>query len=123
MFAQDDQSPEAVLVTAILMQAYRDLFIAIREDGTSSFTTQSEQDQAISFLTDQAGSLARNRNALCSLIGWDGDTLASRVRAMMNGDDFPPSAPDPSPVARKRHEKAVARIRARWRQLNAPRAA
>lgn len=123
MFAQDDQSPEAALVTAILMQAYRDLFIAIREDGTSSFTTQSEQDQAISFLTDQAGSLARNRNALCSMIGWDGDTFANRVRAMMDGDDFPPPAPDPSPIARKRHEKAVARIRARWRQLNAPRAA
>lgn len=63
------KTPEAELIHAIIMQAYRDLFITVRSDGASSFTTQADQDQAISFLTDQAGSLARSRNSLCSLIG------------------------------------------------------
>lgn len=118
MLPQDGpQTPESALVTAILMQAYRDLFIAVKADGLSSFTTQSDQDQAISFLTDSAGSLARNRNALCSLIGWDGDALAKRIRAMMEGADFPPPSPDPTPDKLARHKQAVERIRARWHHL------
>lgn len=118
MLPQDRlETPESALVTAILMQAYRDLFIAIKSDGPATFTAQSEQDQAISFLTDQAGSLARNRNVLCSLIGWDGDALSSRVRAMMEGSDFPPPTPDPTPGTLARHEKAVMRIRVRWHYL------
>lgn len=121
MLPQDGpQTPESALVTAILMQAYRDLFIAIKADGSSSFTTQSDQDQAISFLTDSAGSLARNRNALCSLIGWDGDALAKRIRAMMEGADFPPPMPDPTPGALARNRHAVERIRARWQHLKSP---
>lgn len=121
MLPQDRlETPESALVTAILMQAYRDLFIAIKSDGSATFTAQSEQDQAISFLTDQAGSLARNRNALCSLIGWDGDALASHVRTMMEGADFPPPTPDPTPGTLARHEQAVKRIRARWHYLKSP---
>lgn len=121
MLPQDGpQTPESALVTAILMQAYRDLFIAIKADGSSTFTTQAEQDQAISFLTDSAGSRARNRNALCSLIGWDGDALAKRIRAMMDGADFPPPTSDPTPVTMTRHRHAVERIRARWHHLKSP---
>ena len=114
------QTPEAAFVTAIIMQAYRDLLISVKADGSSAFTTQSDQDQAISFLTDQTGSFARHRNALCSLIGWNGDVLASRIRKMMEGADFPPPVPDPSPVTIARHEKAVDHIRARWQHLKHP---
>ena len=113
------KTPEAALVTAIIMQAYRDLFASVRSDASASFTTQTDQDQAISFLTDQMGAYARHRNHLCSLIGWDGDVLADRVCAMMDGDDFPLPA-DKTPAAQKRHTEAVEHIRSRWRHLKYP---
>ncbi|GAA6192895.1 hypothetical protein [Phaeobacter sp. NW0010-22] len=115
------QTPEATFVTAIIMQAYRDLFITIKSDGSSSFTTQADQDAAMSFLTDSSGTLARHRNDLCSLIGWDGNVLAARIRDMMDGAEFPPPVPDPSPATIARHADAVERIRARWKDLNLPR--
>ncbi|MEP3296466.1 MAG: hypothetical protein ABJO27_08305 [Pseudoruegeria sp.] len=119
--AGNPQTPEEAFVTAIIMQAYRDLFITIRSDGSSSFTTQADQDAAMSFLTDRSGTLARHRNDLCSLIDWDGDVLAARIRDMMDGADFPPPVPDPSPATIARHADAVERIRARWKDLNLPR--
>ena len=115
------QTPEAALVTAILMQAYRDLFVTIRSESNASFTTQSDQDQAITFLTDQSGAMARHRNALCSLIGWDGDVLAARVRRMMDGDDFANPNPDANAAAQERHAEAVERVRQRWQDLKSPR--
>ena len=114
------QSPEAALVTAIIMQAYRDLFVTAKSDGQATFTTQSEQDQAIAFLTDRTGPHARHRAFLCSLIGWDGNVLGERVRRMMEGADFPMPT-DRTPAAQKRHAEAVQQIRARWLHLkNAP---
>ena len=104
------------MVTAIIMQAYRDLFVTAKSDGQAAFTTQAEQDQAIAFLTDRSGKLARWRNHYCSLIGWDGNVLAERVRRMMEGADFPLS-PDSNVVAQKRHAEAVQQIRARWLHL------
>jgi len=115
------RTPEAALVTAILMQAYRDLFVTVRSESNASFTTQSDQDQAITFLTDRSGSLARHRNALCALIGWDGDVLAARIRAMMDGDDFAPPTPDATPATVERHAAAVERLRERWQDLQRPR--
>lgn len=102
------------------MQAYRDLFVTVRTESNASFTTQSDQDQAITFLTDRSGSLARHRNALCALIGWDGDVLAARIRAMMNGDDFAPPTPDATPATVERHAAAVERLRERWQDLKSP---
>lgn len=114
------QSPEAALVTAIIMQAYRDLFVTAKSDGQAAFTTQAEQDQAIAFLTDRTGPHARQRAFLCSLIGWDGNVLGERIRRMMEGADFPMPA-DRTPAALKRHAEAVENIRARWLHLkNAP---
>ena len=110
------QSPEAALVTAIIMQAYRDLFVTAKSDGQAAFTTQAEQDQAIAFLTDRTGPHARHRAFLCSLIGWDGNVLGERVRRMMEGADFP-LADRPNPAAQKRHAEAVQQIRARWLHL------
>ncbi|MCR9125455.1 MAG: hypothetical protein NXH82_04960 [Rhodobacteraceae bacterium] len=122
MLAPDTpQTPEAALVTAILMQAYRDLFVSVRTESNASFTTQSDQDQAITFLTDQAGATARHRNALCALIGWDGNVLAARVRAMMDGNTFPPPTPDATPATLERNAAAVVRLRQRWQHLNEPR--
>lgn len=114
------QTPEATFVTAIIMQAYRDLFVSVRQESNASFTTQSDQDQAITFLTDRTGAFARHRNDLCSLIGWDGDVLAVRLRGMMEGDDFPHPSTDPKPAARAQHEVAVERIRRRWQDLKSP---
>ncbi|UWQ15675.1 hypothetical protein K3556_07325 [Aliiroseovarius sp. M344] len=119
MFESRQQSPEAALVTAILMQAYRDLFLTATS-GHETFTTQSEQNQAIAFLTDQTGPHARHRAFLCSLIGWDGNVLGERVRRMMEGADFPPT--DKTPAALKRHAKAVKDIRTRWQHLKYPHA-
>lgn len=114
------QAPEAALVTAILMQAYRDLFLSVSNDSGQAFTSQSERDQAITFMTEQTGAMARHRNALCAVIGWDGNILAARVRAMMEGDDFPPSSPDATPLALARHATAVERLRERWHAMRAP---
>lgn len=110
------QTPEAALVTAIIMQAYRDLFVIAKPDTYSTFTTQSEQDQAIAFLTDRTGPHARHRAYLCSLIGWDGNVLGERVRRMMEGADFPMPT-DRTPAAQKRHAQAVETLRARWLHL------
>lgn len=110
------QSPEAALITAILMQAYRDLFVTAKSDGQATFTTQAEQDQAIAFLTDRTGPHARHRALLCSLIGWDGNVLSERVRRMMEGADFPLPT-DRTRSAQKRHAEAVKQIRARWLHL------
>lgn len=110
------QSPESALVTAILMQAYRDLFVTAKSDGQATFTTQAEQDQAIAFLTDRTGPHARHRASLCSLIGWDGNVLGERIRRMMEGADFPLPT-DKTPAAQKRHAEAVKDIRARWLHL------
>ena len=121
MLPDQPRTPEAALVTAILMQAYRDLFVTVRDESNASFTTQSDQDRAIEFLTDLSGGNARHRNALCALIGWDGDVLAARVRAMMDGDDFAPPKPDATPATLERHAAAVERLRERWRHLQTPR--
>ncbi|AUH34670.1 hypothetical protein CUV01_15915 [Paracoccus tegillarcae] len=103
------------------MQAYRDLFVTVRTESNASFTTQSDQDQAITFLTDRAGAYAQHRNALCALIGWDGDVLAARIRAMMDGDNFAPPTPDATPATVERHAAAVERLRERWHTLKNPR--
>ena len=116
MFGDSPQSPEAALVTAIIMQAYRDLFMTAKSDGQAAFTTQAEQDQAIAFLTDRTGPHARHRAFLCSLIGWDGNVLGERVRRMMEGADFPLPT-DRTPTAQKRHAQAVETLRARWFHL------
>lgn len=118
--AGNPQTPEEAFVTAIIMQAYRDLFVSIRNESNASFTTQSDQDQVITFLTDKAGAMARHRNSLCSLIGWDGDVLAARLRAMMEGDIFPHPSSESKPAARAQHEAAVERLRRRWRDLKSP---
>lgn len=94
------QTPEQALVTAILMQAYRDLFLTVRNVSNAYY-----------------------RNAYCALIGWDGDLFAARLRAMMEGAPFPYPSPDPKPAARKRHAEAVELLRERWRHLKRPRAA
>lgn len=70
MFHGDKQTtPEERLIYAILLQAYRDLFISVKEpNGPDNLN----RDQAISFFTNRSGALAAHRNHLCSLIGWDG---------------------------------------------------
>lgn len=113
------QTPERALVTAILMQAYRDLFLMVSDESGATFTSRSERNQAISFLTDRAGTLAHYRNAYCALIGWDGDELATSVRAMMDGAPFPHPTLDPTPATLKRHAAAVERLRERWHALHA----
>jgi hypothetical protein len=49
--AGNPQTPEEAFVTSIIMQAYRDLFVSIRNESNASFTTQSDQDQAIHWPT------------------------------------------------------------------------
>jgi len=111
---------EERLVTAIIMQAYRDLFVTIRPDAGPGFTSQPDQDKAISFLTDSHGQSARDRNVLCSLIGWEGDVLAERIRGMMGGNDFTHPNGEQSPDSLKRHTDAAERVRARYRYLKNP---
>jgi hypothetical protein len=113
-------SPETAFVTAIIMQAYRDLFVNVNTGSGPSFTTRCDQDQAIAFLTDQTGQFAAHRNHLCSLIGWDGNVLAARVRRMMDGDDFPIANGESTPTAQKRHKQLVESLRQRYRHLKNP---
>lgn len=120
MISNTHQTPEAALITAIIMQAYRDLFARI-SDTTASLTTQTDQDQAIAFLTDDFGRWAQNRNHLCSLIGWDGDVLAARVRRMMLGGAFPDPNASANAAVLVTHTAAVERVRARYTHLRTPR--
>lgn len=120
MISNTHQSPEAALVTATIMQAYRDLFARVN-DTTASLTTQTDQDQAIAFLTDDFGKWAQHRNHLCSLIGWDGDVLAARVRRMMLGGAFPDPNASANAVVLASHMDAVERVRARYIHLRTPR--
>ena len=118
--ADGPQTPKQALVTAILMQAYRDLFAAVKSDGAAALTTQSDQDRAIYFLTDRRGEFAWWRNHYCSFVGIDGDVLAERVRSMMEGEEFPQPSADSSASTRARHKKQQVSLRARWRYLKNP---
>lgn len=120
MMSNTHQSPEAALVTAAIMQAYRDLFARVN-DTTASLTTQTDQDQAIAFLTDDFGKWAQHRNHLCSLIGWDGDVLAARVRRMMLRGAFPDPNASVNATVLASHTDAVERVRARYTHLRTPR--
>ncbi|WP_417809629.1 hypothetical protein [Thioclava sp.] len=120
MISNTHQTTEAALVTAIIMQAYRDLFARV-SDTTTSLTTQTDQDQAIAFMTDDFGKWAQHRNHLCSLIGWDGDVLAARVRRMMLGGAFPDPNASANAAVLASHTDAVERVRARYIHLRTPR--
>lgn len=120
MINNTHQTPEAALVTAIIMKAYRDLFARV-SDMTASLTTQTDQDKAIAFLTDDFGKWAQHRNHLCSLIGWDGDVLAARVRRMMLGGSFPDPNASANAAVLATHTDAVERVRARYIHLRTPR--
>lgn len=113
-------TPEAAFIAAIIMQAYRDLFVNVDTDSGRSFTTRSDQDQAIAFLTDTHGRFAAHRNHLCSLIGWDGNVLAARIRRMMDGDDFPIANGESTSAVRHRHRQYVESLRQRYRYLKNP---
>ncbi|WP_170411272.1 hypothetical protein [Ruegeria atlantica] len=113
------QTPEEAFVVAIIMQAYRDLFMPIQKNAASAGITQLEQDQAISFLTDHQGAFARHRNDLCSLIGWDGDVLAACIRRMMEGEEFP-IVSDKNASSFRKHLQGVERVRVRWKYLKSP---
>lgn len=121
MSSETHQTPEAALVTAIIMQAYRDMFVLVRTDSRASLTSQTDQDQAIVFLTDPHGRWAQHRNHLCSLIGWDGDVLAARVRRMMEGGAFPDPNASSNAAVLATHADAVERVRARYLHLRTPR--
>lgn len=110
-------SPESAFVTAIIMQAYRDLFVNVNTNNAQSFTTRVDQDKAISFLTDTHGRFAAHRNHLCSLIGWDGNVLAARIRRMMDGGDFPTTIGESTPDAQRQHKQSVESLRQRYRHL------
>ena len=108
-------TPEVALITAIITQAYRDLFVPVGEGGVPSVEVMRGRDQALAFLTNHKGQYAQHRNYLCSLIGWDGNVLAESVRMMLDGArTFASVNKEPSERIRRRQELAVMRLRADW---------
>jgi len=108
-------TPEVALITAIITQAYRDLFVPINEGGAPSVEVLRGRDQALAFLTNHKGQYAQHRNYLCSLIGWDGNVLAERIRMMLDGErPFASVNKEPSGRIRRKQELAAIRLRADW---------
>lgn len=122
MIGNAPYTPEAALVTAIIMQAYRDLFVTIKSDANTSLASQTDQDKAIAFLTDNMGRWAQHRNHLCWLIGLDGNVLAERVRRMMQGGPFPDPYASSNAAVLASHAAAIERVRDRYQQLRSHKA-
>lgn len=81
------QSPEALLVFAILSRAIHDLF------GSAILTNSTEvalaKREALSFLTAERGPWAQQRATYCTLVGLDPDVLRSQIIRILEGDDGP----------------------------------
>ena len=101
-------TPEQRLVVNILTHAYLDL---LADDET-------EARSSMHFWTSRAGSFARWRNHLCSLIDIDGDLAAQIVRSQLDGKrDIPTPGESSKAAARTRHARLVERARQRWQHL------
>ncbi|MEP3895677.1 MAG: hypothetical protein ABJN52_16995 [Litorimonas sp.] len=108
-------TPEAALITAIITQAYRDLFVPVKEGVEPSDEVLRGRDQALAFLTNRTGPFAQHRDHLCSLIGWDGTVLAERITLMLDGvQPFTPMNKEPSERIRRKQEQAIVRLRGDW---------
>lgn len=121
--SHEPPSPEASLVTAIIMRAYADLLASKNSADTASGSSVSltEREQALKFLTETSGRYATLRNEYCDFVGFDGDVLAERIRAMLDGErDFPVPHESISPAILERHDKAVSYVRAMWIEQKKP---
>lgn len=98
-------TPEQALAAAVISQAYVDMFSTISGQGW----VDAAADEAMNFLTTRHGTAAKWRNRWCDFLGMDGDLLAARVRAMLDGEIDP--AGDPHLTKRIEH------ARARWARL------
>ncbi len=76
-------TPETRLVHAILAQAIEDLFGSCIDLGRTN--KDHMREQALIFLTAESGEHAKHRNDLCSLAGFDGEVLRSRIIAILEG--------------------------------------
>ncbi|QPM89113.1 hypothetical protein [Pseudooceanicola algae] len=107
------RTEEQRLVAGILTQAFSDMFL-VRDNYNAS--ADIDAVQAIRFLTARSGSLAEWRDQLCSYLDLDGDVLAARVRAILDGKAEPPSA-DKSGRGSHAFQKRVHQARDRWKKL------
>ena len=98
-------TPEQALAAAVLAQAYYDMFAT----GSGQGCVDAPTDDAMRFLTATHGTAAKWRNKWCDFLGLDGDLLAVRVRAMLDGEID--AAGDPHLA------KRIAYARARWARL------
>ena len=67
---------------AVILQAWRDLFeTPTCLDGAKE--RQEAREEALRFLTDATGEWAESRDAICGLLGEDGDRLRDRALRQM----------------------------------------
>lgn len=110
-------TPEERLVVGILMAALWDMLLP--EHPTQ--TDIAERDASIAFFTRRGDRYARHRNALCSLLGINGDTMAERVRLILDGQaPFPARTLEPTPTVLRWHTKKTDELRSYWKSLQTP---
>jgi hypothetical protein len=90
------------MLAAIISHAYTDMLLDDRRVA----------EEAMLFLTTRTGGVAVWRRDICSLLDIDGDIMADRVRAQLDGDADIPHGPEAQAV--ERHNARVARARERW---------
>jgi hypothetical protein len=81
------QSPEALLIFAILSRSIHDLFGTGIVNNVAEITLAKRE--ALSFLTAARGPWAQQRATYCTLVGLDPDVLRSQIIRILEGDDGP----------------------------------
>lgn len=83
------QTPEVLLVYAILSRAVQDLFGSASINNSTVSEIALAKREALNFLTALRGPWAKQRATFCSLIGLEPDLLRARIIAILEGDDKP----------------------------------
>jgi hypothetical protein len=96
------------LAAAILAQAFSDMFLT---DSSEIESVDTVAVHAMRYLTDRHGQSAYWRNKWCSYLDLDGDTLATRVRMILDGLADPPGYD-------ARFSQRLDRARDRWARIS-----
>lgn len=100
-------TPEQRLAAAILAQTFSDMFLT---DSREIESVDTVAVQAMRYMTDRHGQSAYWRNKWCSYFDLDGDTLATRVRMILDGQADPPGYD-------ARFAQRLERARDRWARI------
>ncbi|MDZ4095211.1 MAG: hypothetical protein U1D35_09920 [Paracoccaceae bacterium] len=103
-------TPEQHLASAILAQAFTDMFGGAVNQSETRDTVDTIAITAMRYLTDHHGQSAQWRNKWCDFLDLDGDVLATRVRMILDGKIDPPGD--------ERFANRLAIARDRWLRIS-----